>query len=247
MEVNNGEEVYFADTFISNLHPLTTYKLIEKNKLTKKAYITRLSALKNSYGLFTAYLLMKPDTFPYFNYNLYLHDIEDAWYTTTYPDDTKVRFILMSSLAGSRNPKYSDVITLLSPMYFSEVAQWEGSVCMKRGEDYEMFKAQKVAEMIEMTERFSPGLSRNIQSTYSASPLTYLDYTGTPEGSAYGLIKDFKNPLLTLFPPRTKYENLLLTGQNLNVHGAVGVTLTATLTCAELLGEEYLAKKIGNL
>ncbi len=247
VEVNNGEEVYFADTFISNLHPLTTYKLIEKNKLTKKAYITRLSALKNSYGLFTAYLLMKPDTFPYFNYNLYLHDIEDAWYTTTYPDDTKVRFILMSSLAGSRNPKYSDVITLLSPMYFSEVAQWEGSVCMKRGEDYEMFKAQKVAEMIEMTERFSPGLSRNIQSTYSASPLTYLDYTGTPEGSAYGLIKDFKNPLLTLFPPRTKYENLLLTGQNLNVHGAVGVTLTATLTCAELLGEEYLAKKIGNL
>lgn len=247
VEINHGQEIYSADTFISSLHPLSTYKLIEKNKLTKKAYVTRLSSLKNSYGLFTAYLIMKRNTFPYINHNLYLHGNPDAWYPTTNPSDTKVRFVLMSALAGSRDPNYSDVVTLLSPMHFHEVKRWEDSTCMKRGEDYDQFKSEKVAEMILLTEHFYPGISENIQHTYSASPLTYRDYTGAPEGSAYGLIKDYKNPLLTLFPPRTKYDNLLLTGQNLNVHGAVGVTLTATLTCAELLGEAYLAKKIGSI
>lgn len=247
VEVNHGQEIYSADTFISNLHPLTTYKLIEKNKLTKKAYITRLSSLKNSYGLFTAYLIMKRDTFTYINHNLYLHGISDAWYTTTNPSDTRVRFVLMSALAGSRDANYSDVVTLLSPMYFHEVTRWENTVCNKRGDEYDQFKSEKVDAMISLTEQFFPGIRDNIQRTYSASPLTYRDYTGAPEGSAYGLIKDYKNPLLTLFPPRTKYDNLLLTGQNLNVHGAVGVTLTATLTCAELLGEAYLAKKIGSI
>ena len=47
-------------------------------------------------------------------------------------------------------------------------------------------------------------------------------------------------------PARTKFENLLLTGQNLTVHGAIGVTLSAAATCAELLGTESLAKKIGD-
>ena len=35
-------------------------------------------------------------------------------------------------------------------------------------------------------------------------------------------------------------------GQNLNVHGALGVTLTSIITCGELLGHEYLAKRIGH-
>ena len=30
------------------------------------------------------------------------------------------------------------------------------------------------------------------------------------------------------------------------LHGALGVTLTAMLTCAEFVGQEYLAKKVGN-
>ena len=45
---------------------------------------------------------------------------------------------------------------------------------------------------------------------------------------------------------RSRLGNLFLTGQNLNVHGALGVTLTAMLTCAEFVGQEYLAKKVGN-
>ena len=68
----------------------------------------------------------------------------------------------------------------------------------------------------------------------------------SPHGAAYGLQKDCRNVMATCIPVRTKFENLLLTGQNLTVHGAIGVTLSAAATCAELLGTEYLAKKIGD-
>ena len=47
-------------------------------------------------------------------------------------------------------------------------------------------------------------------------------------------------------PARTKFDNLLITGQNLTVHGAIGVTLSAAATCSEIVGTEYLAKKIAN-
>ena len=87
----------------------------------------------------------------------------------------------------------------------------------------------------------------NVESTYSSTPLTYQHYTETPEGSAYGIAKSYRNSLATLIPPRTKIENLYLTGQNLNVHGMLGVTLTAATTCGELLGVEYLSKKIGKI
>ena len=52
--------------------------------------------------------------------------------------------------------------------------------------------------------------------------------------------------MITHLSPRTKINNLYLTGQNLNVHGCLGTTVSAAVTCSEILGKEYLAKKIGN-
>ena len=89
-------------------------------------------------------------------------------------------------------------------------------------------------------------LEPHVESIYTTTPLSYRDYTATPEGSAYGIIKDYKCPQVGFVSTRTKLGNLYLTGQNLNVHGALGVTLTAIITCAEFVGQEYLAKKVGN-
>ena len=74
----------------------------------------------------------------------------------------------------------------------------------------------------------------------------FADYTGTPEGSAYGVLKDCRNPLASFLPVRTKIQNLLLTGQSINLHGCLGTTITAVSTCAELVGTEYLTKKIAH-
>ena len=46
-----------------------------------------------------------------------------------------------------------------------------------------------------------------------------------------------------MLTPRTPLPNLLLTGQNLNLHGVLGVSMTSFFTCAEILGMD----KIKNL
>lgn len=91
-----------------------------------------------------------------------------------------------------------------------------------------------------------PELRDAIAHTYAATPLTYRHYTGAPHGAAYGLLKDWRSIMASHIPARTKFDNLLLTGQNLTVHGAIGVTLSAAATCSEIVGTEYLAKKIAN-
>ncbi|MNF01378.1 hypothetical protein D3C80_2003600 [compost metagenome] len=48
----------------------------------------------------------------------------------------------------------------------------------------------------------------------------------------------------TFITPRTKVENLFLTGQSINMHGVLGVTIGAVVTCSEIVGKEYLINKI---
>ena len=74
--------------------------------------------------------------------------------------------------------------------------------------------------------------------------MTYRDYTGTIKGSAYGILKDYNNPLKAFIPTKTKIPNLFLTGQNIGLHGILGVTIGSLLTCSEFLGLNYLIRKV---
>lgn len=246
VEINNGE-LLFADHIISTLHPAVTMRLVEKTPLIRKAHLSRLDALPNSYGLFSAYLLQKKNSTDYYNRNLFIYGHEDVWHNTSVPEDTCVRSALLTMQPSSLNPGKTDVICLMTPMHMKqELMAWENTSIGKRGESYEAFKREKAEELIAFVARYYPEMMKHTEEIYTTTPLSYRDYTATPEGSAYGIMKNYKQPLATIIPHRTRIANLLLAGQNLNVHGALGVTLTSMLTCATLLGMEYLAKRIGD-
>ena len=50
--------------------------------------------------------------------------------------------------------------------------------------------------------------------------------------------------MLSQLPIWTKVKNLLLTGQNINLHGICGVPLTAVNTVEALVGRDQLLTKI---
>lgn len=131
-------------------------------------------------------------------------------------------------------------------MLKSQVEKWEDTYIGHRGEDYKEFKAVQAEKMMKILDKYFPDIRPNVQEINTASPLTYRDYTLTPDGTAYGIVKDYHNPIVNHLPTRTKISNLLITGQNLNVHGCIGVSVSAAVTCSEILGEKYLAEKIGN-
>jgi len=129
-------------------------------------------------------------------------------------------------------------------MRFSEVQKWTATNIGQRGADYEAFKRLKAEKLIDSVEKKFPHIRAQINTYYTSTPLSYRDYTGTPEGSSYGILKDFNDPLSTIITAKSRIKNLYFTGQNLNLHGILGVTISAVLTCSEILGKDYLIKKI---
>ena len=126
-------------------------------------------------------------------------------------------------------------------MYWPEIAQWSETQVGRRGNDYIAYKNQKAKACLQLAAPHIPGLKDTliedvIEKIYSSTSLTYRDYTATPQGSAYGIRKNHNQLMTTLLSPRTPEPNLFLTGQNLNLHGVLGVSMTSFFTCAEILG-----------
>ncbi len=139
----------------------------------------------------------------------------------------------------------------LTYMRFEEMRPWEStfntvSAVNERGETYDAFKKRKAETLLDEVEKKFPGLRNCIQAYYTATPLSFRDYIGNDDGSLYGIVKDHKDPLRTFISPRTKLPNLYFTGQNLNLHGILGASMGALVTCTALMGNETVIEKIRN-
>ena len=89
-----------------------------------------------------------------------------------------------------------------------------------------------------------PDIRSCIKSVHSSTPLTLRDYNATPFGTMYGFQKNKNNPLRTYIHTKTNIKNLYLTGQSVNLHGVLGVTISALLTCFNFIDSEKLLNEI---
>ena len=140
----------------------------------------------------------------------------------------------------NENQKFATAVKIMTLMSSSEISEWEKTFKKKRGEAYEKFKIRKAETALAAVDEKFPGFSEKIQEYYTSTPLTFRDYTGTPQGSIYGIVRDYNNQEESYIPVRTKIPNLFLTGQNINIHGILGVSIVSLLTCSAVLGKNIL-------
>ena len=236
----NGE-TYEGALFISDIHPAQTFELIKDSKLLKRIFRLRMKTMENTRGTFTASLVLKPGALPYFNHNKFVYRKANVW---TYPEEDRETGGVMISCRVPETGSDTRQIDLLTPMSWDECQAWSNTHVGHRGEDYLQMKQRKADACIALAETVIPGLRDMIEQQYTSTPLTYRDYTLTPDGSSYGVRKDCRNLVMTMLSPRTPIQNLMLTGQNLMLHGLEGVSMTALLTCSEILGFEYIKQII---
>ena len=240
---------YKGKQFISNIDPKITLKLIENFHL-RKSYLKRISEAEDTVSSFSLYITLKPDCFPYLKHNYYHFKNEiKVWTSVNYEEKNWPEGYMVSFSAKSDNNGFADGISVLTYMQYDEVEKWKDSfntVAEKddRGAEYEKFKAKKTEILLNELEKKFPNIRDCIQSTYVATPLTYRDYIGSSTGCMYGFAKDADFPMRNYLSPRTKIKNLFLTGQSISMHGILGVTIGAILTCSELIGRKYLVDKI---
>lgn len=234
---SNGQ-VYEGKCFISDVHPAVTCSWIKPAESLRSIYRRRIGALENTFGMLTVSLVIKPHVMKYFNWNQYVYRRADVW--TFYQDAISINGLLITARPPEDESEYLRQIDLLTPLTWDKCMRWAQSSIGHRGQDYQEMKQRLADECMELAARFIPNLKKMVEQVYVSTPLTYRDYTGTLEGAAYGIRKDYRNPMMTVLSPRTPLPNLLLTGQNLVLHGIHGVTMTAMYTCAEILGKEYM-------
>jgi len=239
---------------ISAIHPTRTAEIVT-SPLLRPAWKSRIKTLRNTIGAFTVYLKFKKNAVRYMNYNFYSYNKKTPWNCENYTQDTWPEGYLYMhmkqeptaiDLQSDQNLQFSTSGIIISYMRFEEVSRWIGTTIGHRGADYEEFKQRKAEKLIERLCQDFPELRGNIERYYTSTPLTYLNYTGTAEGSMYGIAKDI-SATSNRVHHRTKVPNLLLSGQNINSHGILGVLVGAIVTCSEIIGQDEMTQQINRL
>ena len=248
--ITKDKREFIGKQFISDLHPAVTISLTQSD-VFRKAYVNRIKGLENTVSVFILNVVFKDAAFPFLNKNVYYYSkAENVWTGTTYDEDKWPENYALFMSEGKDG--FAHAASVMCYMKYSEFEQWADTANTvflpdDRGPGYAELKEKKASKIFELVEKQYPGFRAAVKAYHTLSPLTYRDYTATPNGSLYGIQRDCNEPLKTFVPARTKIPNLLHTGQNLNLHGVLGVSVSSIITCGELLGIDSLLGKIRNI
>lgn len=238
-----GKEIFSADFIISDAHPMRTLELLDSH-LIRPAFRKRINAIPQTVGCFSVYLKFKESAVPYMNSNYYAYSDNTPWNCEIYDEKSWPKGFLYMHFCQETHPQFAKTGVVLSYMKMEDVLKWKGTKVGCRGADYEAFKQEKADKLLASLEQYFPGIRKNIEAVYTSTPLTYLDYTGTEDGSMYGIAKDIHLGAACRVPQRTRIPNVFQTGQNINSHGMLGVLVGTIVTCSEFVSAKSIYEQI---
>ena len=241
--MTDDEEVFPADVVISDIHPKQLVKIVDEQAFTP-AYISRVNSIPDTTSVFSLFLRFKKDRLPYLNSNVFGFCNSTPWTVNGVVDKAWPSGYFYLHHCHEPNPMYATGGVIFAYMDMGALRQWEDTTIGKRGKEYEAFKHEMAERLLDAVEKNFPGLREAVESYYAATPLTYRDYTSTPDGAMYGQIKDVRTGVAGRVSFKTKVPNLLLVGQNINSHGMLGVLVGTITVCQHLLGEEEVMKQM---
>jgi all-trans-retinol 13,14-reductase len=235
---------------ISSTHPAQLARFVRYEKgVLRKAYLKRIQQIKPTPGVFSVHYTLKPNTVPYINSNYYIHENEQVWESIKNNQQQWPGSYLALTPRNSKSANYADSFAALTYLDYSKVQAWATSFntvskAQTRGADYEAFKQEYAAQLLELLYQQFPILKGNVLQSYVSTPLSFRDYTGSPTGSFYGFERNYQTPMHTALAVQTRIPNLTLTGQNVNMHGILGVTVSAVLACLNFVDRKKLLTDI---
>jgi len=241
-------QCYYGKNFIANMHPTRLLNMLQAPAI-KPVYKKRVEQMPNSVSACMLNVVFNPGTVKYRNHNIYWNKSADPFDAVNAVRDGAVHNYALYLTEDPQRPSYAESGAILAYMDTAATQQWQqthnrSAEPSERCMEYENFKQERAAAMIELVGQRYPEIGSNVRSFKVATPLTFRDYMGTTDGSMYGIMTDVSFPEASRIPVKTKIPNLFFTGQNVNLHGVLGVSITALATCGALVGLDYLLKKI---
>jgi all-trans-retinol 13,14-reductase len=241
--LDSGEEIT-GDWFISTLHPKHMLGMLGEHAV-RPIYRQRILSLDETISVFGLSLALSGNGVPSPRRNYFLHR---SWDTgEAYGMRTEAEFFDPSTLFISpveSSPGYARTLSIMAPMDWSLWSRWEGTSRAHRPDDYQQAKAKVAQALIRRVEEVWPGVGAQVEFWDGATPLTFQDYTGTWQGSAYGLKKSCSRLREATLSVRTRLENLVLAGQSVVLPGIMGVTISAMAAAGCIVGFPQLIGRL---
>jgi all-trans-retinol 13,14-reductase len=231
----NGK-CYQSDSYISDVHPDVLLRIIDDGAFPS-AFKNRISEIPETVSSFKVFVKFKEEAFPYLNHAHFINASQE----TEWPHE-----LMFVTPPNENQGGLAETIVIISPMEFGQVVRWKNTRTGHRGEAYESWKQAMTNKVFGHMEQLYPDFRDSVEFAFAASPLTIRDFYGNKEGSNYGFQKDSRNLILSQMSVTTKVKNLFPTGQNVNIHGLCGVSLTAIETAEALVGRNAIVRKINN-
>lgn len=238
-----NQEFYEADYIISAIHPKRLLETLD-TKLIRPAFRSRINGIPESEAPFVLYVKFREGAMPYMNTNYFGYESGTSWGCENYSASDWPKGFLYMHMCDHQNQKWARSAEVIAYMKMTDVLKWKGTSIGRRGADYEEFKRMHAEKLLDTMEKHRKGFRAAVESYWTSTPLSYLDYTGTEDGGLYGVAKDVNLGPAGRVPYKTKIPNLLLAGQNVNSHGILGVLVGTIVSCCELVSPELLAKQI---
>lgn len=237
---------FSADRYVAAVHPVELLRLLPADAFVK-AFRRRLNEIPNSYSAFSLYIDLKPGMFRYIPHTCYYMDDYGSMWTQDASDGAEwPRGFMYMTPPESGQGEYAGRLLVHCVMDFAQVREWEDSVTGQRPPAYYEWKQRCTDMLLDRLERVITGLRDMTANVYASSPLTIRDFYHTKDGSMFGYRKDCGNLMLSRLSVQTRIGNLIMAGQNVNLHGICGVPLTSISAAESILGANEIIRQINH-
>ncbi|MBU1284066.1 MAG: NAD(P)/FAD-dependent oxidoreductase [Gammaproteobacteria bacterium] len=135
-----------------------------------------------------------------------------------------------------------EIVAPTQPQWF---AKWKGTTWGKRGADYEAFKAELTAQLLETLYQHQPQLRGALDFCELGTPLSTEWYQWNEQGEIYGIDHTVQRFEQHWIHSQTPIKGLYLTGADTVTAGVGGALMAGVLTASRMLG--WRGYKVGKL
>ncbi|MEZ4230266.1 MAG: NAD(P)/FAD-dependent oxidoreductase [Polyangiaceae bacterium] len=190
-------EYFPADVVISNIDPTLTYGRLLDSDVVPSKLQKKVAKNLPSVGSLCLYYGMNRDlrqhglgAFNVWDYHTW--NLDEAFgYAlrgTELPEDYAF-FLSPNSLKDDTNqmaPEGMSTLEVVTLVPFAPFAKWQNERALKRGEEYEAFKAETAATLRAAVDRRWPGVIGDVVVEDVSTPLSNMHFAGVVAGGIYG-------------------------------------------------------------